>query len=92
MKSEEFYLKLKDSLEKTTQFPSKYLFKFIVPTVKGKIEEVQEIFNHLGAVIDTKPSKNGNYTAVSVLVPMQSADQVIEKYKEASKVEGIVSL
>jgi len=31
-KREEFYKKLKESLDNTTEFPADYLFKFIVPT------------------------------------------------------------
>ncbi len=92
MKSEEFYVKLKKSLEDTTEFPTQYLYKFIVPNQPDKIKQVEEIFNHLGAVIETKTSKKGTYTSVSIHVNMQSADQVIEKYKEAAKVEGIISL
>lgn len=92
MSNEDFYSKLKTTLEETTQFPSKYMFKFIVPNVQEKINSVQNLFNHFGAVIETKNSKNANYVAVSVLVMMANADQVIEKYKEASKIEGIVSI
>ncbi len=28
---EDFYVKLKDSLDNTTKFPAEYLYKFIVP-------------------------------------------------------------
>ena len=92
MDPQDFYLKLKTTLDQTTTFPSKYLYKFIIPNSKTKIDQIQNIFNHLGAVIETKPSKNGNYISISVLVLMQNANQVIEKYREAGKIEGIVSL
>ena len=92
MNSEDFYIKLKKSLEETTTFPTKYLYKFIVPNQPEKIKQVEDIFNHLGAVINTKTSSKGTYTSVSIHVKMESPDQVIEKYKEAAKVEGIISL
>jgi putative lipoic acid-binding regulatory protein len=92
MKSEEFYIKLKASLEETTSFPAQYMYKFIVPTDEEKTQEVKNLFNHLGAVIETKHSKGGKYTSVSIVVSMSSADAVIEKYKEASTIEGIISL
>lgn len=91
-KKTEFYKKLKVQLEETTVFPSKYLFKFIVPTDEEKIEEIESTFNHSGAVINRKRSKNGKYTSVSVLVQMANADSIITKYKEVSRVEGIISL
>ena len=47
----------------------------------------------MGAVIKTIPSKNGNYTSVSINVIMHTPDDVISKYKEVgSQVEGVISL
>ena len=89
---EEFYKKLKVSLEETTQFPSEYMYKFIIPSDKEKLMEIESIFDHTGAVIKTKPSKTGKYNSITVLVKMKNADAVIEKYKEVSNVEGVISL
>jgi putative lipoic acid-binding regulatory protein len=46
----------------------------------------------MGAVIETRNSKTGKYTSVSVNVQMQSAQDIIDKYLEVSIVEGIISL
>ena len=92
-KSEEFYKKLKTQLADTALWPTNYLYKFIVPTETEKVNQVEEIFNNLGAVITTKQSKNGKYTSVSINVRMKNPDHVISKYKEvADKVEGVISL
>ena len=56
-KEKEFYDKLKLSLDNSTKFPAKYLFKFIVPTSKNQLNEVKNIFDVSGAVINTKSSK-----------------------------------
>ena len=53
---------------------------------------IEEIFDNLGAVIDSKPSKNGKYTSLTVLVKMKDPEEIIEKYKQVSKVEGVISL
>ncbi|WP_430409181.1 DUF493 family protein [Kordia sp.] len=90
--TEAFYTKLKAQLEDTTQFPALYLYKFIVPSSEDKIKQVHQIFDNIGAVIETKQSSKGTYTSVSITVNMKSADAIIEKYKEASAVEGIISL
>jgi hypothetical protein len=90
--SQAFYAKLKTQLEETTQFPALYMYKFIVPSQEERIQEVHQIFDNLGAVIDTKKSSKGTYTSVTITANMKSADAVIEKYKEASKVKGIISL
>ena len=89
---EAFYAKLKIQLEDTTQFPALYMYKFIVPSGEEKIKEVHQIFDNLGAVINTKKSSKGTYSSVTITANMKSADAVIEKYKEASTVEGIISL
>lgn len=91
-KQDEFYRKLKISLEETTIFPSKYMFKFILPANEEKVKEIEDIFNHTGAVINTKVSKTGKYKSLTVLVTMLNAEQIIIKYKEAGKVEGVISL
>lgn len=90
---EEFYKKLKSQLYDTALWPSEYLYKFIVPTDKQKIEHIESLFDNLGAVITTKESKNGTYTSVSINVQMASPEKVIEKYQEvAEKIEGVISL
>ncbi|MFY9242439.1 MAG: DUF493 family protein [Polaribacter sp.] len=88
----DFYSKLKVQLEDTTQFPSDYLYKFIVPTDENQEEEVQEIFNNTGAVIKTKKSKTGKYVSLSVVLKIENASKVIEYYKKVEKIKGIISL
>ncbi|ETN96301.1 hypothetical protein SAMN04487906_1976 [Zhouia amylolytica] len=87
-----FYDKLKSRLEETTKWPSLYLYKFIVPTDEDKIKEVETMFDNMGAVINTKKSTKGTYTSISISLKMESPEAVIEKYQEAEKVEGIISL
>ncbi len=81
-KTEEFYIKLKSQLENTSTWPSIYLYKFIVPTD----------VDNTGAVIETKKSKRGTYTSLSVTVNLKNADAIIKKYKEVGEVEGVISL
>ncbi|MFD0993651.1 DUF493 family protein [Tenacibaculum geojense] len=87
-----FYTKLKSQLEDTTSFPADYLYKFIVPTDGEQVQEVQDLFNKGGAVIDTKKSKTGKYVSVSIRLKVASADEVIDYYKKAEVIKGIISL
>ena len=91
-KTEEFYARLKEELTNTSLWPTEYLYKFIVPSDTSKIKQVEDAFNGMGAVISTQQSKTGKYTSVSISVQMKSPDTVIEKYKEVSTIEGIISL
>lgn len=92
-KTDEFYEKLKSQLYDTSSWPTEYLYKFIVLSKGTGIAAVEGLFNGLGAVINTKPSKNGKYTSVSINVRMKNPEAVIAKYKEvAENVEGVISL
>jgi len=91
-KTEEFYARLREELNNTSTWPTEYLYKFIVPTDPKKIEEVENAFDNLGAVIQTTQSKTAKYTSISVNVTMESPESVIEKYVEVSTIEGIISL
>ena len=92
-KTEEFYKKLKTQLQDTALWPSEYLYKFIVTTDVEKIQKIESIFDNLGAVINTVPSRNNKYTSVSINVRMKDPDAVISKYKEvAEKVKDVISL
>ncbi len=89
---EEFYKKLKISLENTTKFPAEYMFKFIIPTDEVKVNKIKDIFNYSGVIINTKPSKTGKYKSLTIIMIMKSANEIIKKYKEVAKVEGVISL
>lgn len=91
-KTEEFYERLKEELRSTSQWPSLYLYKFIVPTDTTKIIAVENEFDNMGAVINTMQSKNGNFTSISVNVQMNSPEHVVEKYLAVSVIDGIISL
>ena len=88
----DFYIKLKDQLEDTTKFPADYMYKFIVPSDENQVNEVQDLFNNSGAVIKTKKSKTGKYISLSIVLKLQSAEKVIEYYRKAEKIKGIISL
>ncbi|MFH6603680.1 DUF493 family protein [Maribacter algicola] len=90
--TEEFYARLKEQLEESTEWPSNYLYKFIVPTNEKKIADIHTIFDNTGAVIESKQSKKGKYTSISITVNLKNADAVIEKYKEVGTIEGVISL
>ena len=68
------------------------MYKFIVPSSGNQVNEVENIFDNTGAVINTKKSKTGKYVSVSIVVNLDSAKSVINYYKKAENIEGIISL
>jgi len=90
---DEFYAKLKSQLSDTSIWPNTYLYKFIIPGKPDQSAVLLQIFDNMGAVINSKASKAGKYISFSIKLKLKNPDAVIEKYKEvAAKVEGVISL
>jgi uncharacterized protein len=78
----------KEKLEASGQFPMLYMFKFIVPM--GKEPEVGALFPKNEMTL--KASSGGKYVSTTIQAMMDSADQIIDVYVQASKIEGVISL
>jgi hypothetical protein len=85
------YDDLRAKLNKGATWPQLYMFKFIVPSVNHKIALVESLFSD-DAEIKLLPSSGGKYTSVTARVVMLDAEQVIDTYKKAAEIEGIISL
>lgn len=81
---------LKAGLEKL-DWPAVYFFKFICPSDSETIAKVVSLFNDSGEM-KFQPSKNGNYTSISLKEVMMSAEDVIEIYIKASGIKGVMAL
>jgi hypothetical protein len=80
--------KLKLVMDETVKFPTEYLFKFIVPS-----SEVHHILLILkGMDIDERASANGKYISVSGKNVFNCSEEIIEIYKKASVIKGVISL
>lgn len=88
---EEFLKSLEKKLNATTQWPSVYMFKFIVPTDNRKIALIESMFGD-EAKIYSKESRGGKYISITIKVVMLSALEIIEKYRSAAKIEGLIAL
>jgi len=82
---------LRNSLNQLHQWPSVYLFKFVILNEPKKIEQLRAIFTDPGKHV-VKPSKNGKYISFSITEVMTSAESVIEKYQQVGEIEGVISL
>ena len=82
---------LRKRLEEVHKWPSVFLFKFILPTDEEKIQKVKSLFDE-SAEITLRESSKGNYTSLSVKEMIMKSDDVFERYKGASKIEGVIAL
>ena len=83
---------MKASLDQNHEWPSIYMFKFIVPSDNEKIAQVEALFNTDTAELKMNQSKNGKYTSITAKEVMTSADEVLECYSKAKNIEGLISL
>ena len=78
----------KKQLDKHYRFPTRYLFKFIVP--EKQVDKLKEIIPD--GKIETRKSKNGRYIGVTIKLSVKSSEEIISIYQDAYAVEGIISL
>lgn len=91
MNHEEFYTSLKQKLEDVHSYPTLYMFKFIVPSLGNKVEQVINLFDK-EANITSKQSSKGKFTSITIKLVMLSSDEIIKKYQEVGKIEGVIML
>lgn len=83
--------KFKQKLIESTQFPSVYMYKFIVESSNRNIALVENLFGE-EADIHIKESGNGKYTSITAKQVEVSADEIISIYKKALEIKGIMFL
>ncbi len=83
--------KFKTKLVETMTFPSVYMFKFIVASEHRNIALVESLFGS-ETVLHTKDSRNRRYTSVTAKQVVVSAEEIIDIYKKASLIKGVMFL
>lgn len=91
-KPEDFYANLKEQLNANHQFPTYYVYKFIIDNQAEKIHRILSIFIETKHSSEQRTSKNGKYVSVNINAWVNSSDQVIEFYKKVSKIEKVMML
>ena len=89
--TEEDLEKLRQKLIETTTFPSVYMFKLIVPSENRTIALVENIFE-AETDIHTKESDKGKYTSITAKQVVMNAEEIIEVYKKAAAIKGVMML
>jgi uncharacterized protein len=81
----------KTKLLETTNFPSVYMFKFIVKSDNRLIALVESLFEP-EADIHTKESGGGKYTSITAKQVVVSVDEIVDVYKKAAEIKGVIFL
>jgi hypothetical protein len=86
--NQEWWSRFKDLLDGQNEWPTDYIFKFIVPRA-GQAQLTEVFGDH---PVTVRASNKGRYVSVTATMEMTSSDDVIRVYREASQVEGVISL
>jgi hypothetical protein len=90
MSLDDQFQKLKETLNKELNWPTIYMFKFIVPADNRRIALVESKFSD-EAIITKKESTSGKYISITIKEVMLTADSIVDKYKEMDGIEGLMS-
>jgi len=89
--TEEDLERFKAKLNESMSFPSVYMFKFIIASEHRNIALVESLFEP-EADIHTKESRQGRYTSITAKQVVMSADEIIQIYRRAAKIDGVMFL
>lgn len=89
--TEEEFDRFKEKLSETMTFPSVYMFKLIVPSENRTIALVENLFGE-DADIHTIQSGQGKYTSITAKQVVIHVDEVIDVYKKANNISGVIFL
>ena len=91
-KSDDFYSRFYDQLLESQSWPGIYLFKFIVKAESQHLKTLKNYFNNLDPIFSEKSSSKNKFRSLSVKVKMDKPESVIQIYKKAADIEGIIIL
>lgn len=83
--------RFRDKLIETTTFPTVYMFKFIVEADNRKIALIESFFDE-NAEIHTKESGSGKYISITSKQVAMNVDEIIDVYRKAAEIKGIMFL
>lgn len=82
---------LRQQLEEYHEWPSVYMFKFIVPTAGDKLVQVKAIFNE-AVEFSVRESSGGKFVSLTVKEMMLDADSIFDRYERAGEIGGVLAL
>ncbi len=84
------YEAFREKLDAEHKWPTVYMFKFIVP--QDQVDEMKNVFPQSEWKWEERKSKNGAYISFTSKRMIQNADEVIEVYKSAHAITGLIAL
>ena len=83
--------RIKAQLDANHDWPSVYMFKFIMLNEANKTKDFLALFSGT-AEVARKFSKAAKYVSFTVNEVMVSSDAVLERYEQVDKIDGVITL
>lgn len=91
MENEEAKNRLRERLNEVHQWPSVYMFKFVLEPDDAKLEALLALFPKESEVL-RRYSVGGKYVSITVKEVMMNADEVVARHDKASSIPGVIVL
>ncbi|SKA81003.1 hypothetical protein SAMN02745704_01428 [Paucidesulfovibrio gracilis DSM 16080] len=86
--SETTFDSFRDTLNECHEWPCKYTFKFIGPEACAR--EAADLFPKES--VSKRPSRTGKYIGVTAEITVQCAEDVLDVYRKAHNIKGLICL
>ena len=91
MWSQEAKDRLRASLMKVHEWPSVYMYKFVLEPGEERLGRLLALFPAESEVL-RRYSKTGKYVSITVKEVMVSPDAVVERYEAVELIDGVIVL
>ena len=85
---EDWWNEFKELLDEQNDWPTQYTFKFIAP--RQRLDALKDVFGD--HPVKVRKSSKGNYMSVTARMRMESSEEVVAIYEEASDIGDVISL
>lgn len=84
---------LKNKIEASQNFPSIYMFKFILSGDNHKIAQIEALFDNVAERdISIRTSSRGRYVSITVKQMVENVEYIINIYKQVAKIPGVMMM
>ncbi len=91
MLSDEAKDRLRQRLDEVHEWPSVYMYKFVLEPDEARLQAVLALFPPESEVL-RRYSAGGKYLSITVREVMLNADDVVERHEKASAIQGVIVL
>lgn len=85
------YKNLRYRLLEIDTWPLKYMFKFIVPNMNGKVDKIRNLLPDHGEIY-FKHTPSLKHVSITCIAVMKTADQIIEITEKVSEIGDVMVL